>query len=449
MFATVGPWGGGTLRSRGRSSKDGSRTSGPRPWTSPTGPGPTGATARPGRRKRDKPTRPRPGAAEPAATPVRRAALPLQLQLPRRRLAPEELAEEAVRLGLEALALTDHDGFYGVVRFAEAARGLGLPTVFGAELTLGMTRAADGRARPRGRPPGGPGPGPGGLRPAGHGHQRGPDGGGEGCAPHLPAGAGRPTPWPADHWLVLTGCRKGAVPRALVERGPAGGRPGAGPPGRRLRAGQRGRRAVGPRRPARLGPQRRAWPRSPCGLGSTWWPPTTSTTPRPPAAGWPPPWPRCGPGARLDEIDGWLPAAAGAHLRSGDEQARRFARYPGAVDRAAALGRECAFDLQLVAPNLPPFPCPPGHDEMSFLRQLTEQGAARAGTAPEPSTRRRISQLDHELDMIEPLGFPGYFLVVWDIVQLLPGERASSARGGDRRPTPRSATPSGSPTPTP
>ena len=37
---------------------------------------------------------------------------------------PEELVEEAVRLGLEALALTDHDGFYGVVRFAEAAKAV-------------------------------------------------------------------------------------------------------------------------------------------------------------------------------------------------------------------------------------------------------------------------------------------------------------------------------------
>ena len=50
---------------------------------------------------------------------------------------PEQLAEEAARLGLEALALTDHDGFYGVVRFAEAARAVGLPTVFGAELGIG------------------------------------------------------------------------------------------------------------------------------------------------------------------------------------------------------------------------------------------------------------------------------------------------------------------------
>src|ERR671935_1959490 len=50
--------------------------------------------------------------------------------------APEELAEEAVRLGLESLTLTDHDGVYGVVRFAEAARAYGLATGFGAELSL-------------------------------------------------------------------------------------------------------------------------------------------------------------------------------------------------------------------------------------------------------------------------------------------------------------------------
>src|SRR5215211_3747290 len=71
---------------------------------------------------------------------------------------PEELAEEAARLRLEALAITDHDGMYGIVRFAEAARALGLPTVFGAELTLVPSRP--------GRPGGGPGR-PGGRGPEG------------------------------------------------------------------------------------------------------------------------------------------------------------------------------------------------------------------------------------------------------------------------------------------
>ena len=63
---------------------------------------------------------------------------------------PEELVEEAARLGLEALAITDHDGMYGVVRFAEAARAVGMPTVFGAELSLGLTRPQNGVADPEG-----------------------------------------------------------------------------------------------------------------------------------------------------------------------------------------------------------------------------------------------------------------------------------------------------------
>ena len=54
---------------------------------------------------------------------------------------PEELVEEAVRLDLRAIALTDHDGLYGVVRFAEAAKELDMRTVFGAELSLSNTAA--------------------------------------------------------------------------------------------------------------------------------------------------------------------------------------------------------------------------------------------------------------------------------------------------------------------
>src|SRR5215831_1486806 len=62
----------------------------------------------------------------------------------------EELVEEAAALGLHALALTDHDGFYGVVRFAEAARSLGLPTVFGVEMTLGAREPPNGISDPPG-----------------------------------------------------------------------------------------------------------------------------------------------------------------------------------------------------------------------------------------------------------------------------------------------------------
>ena len=63
---------------------------------------------------------------------------------------PEELVEEAARLGLSALAVTDHDGFYGVVRFAEAARVIGMPTIFGAELSLGLGKPQNGVPDPEG-----------------------------------------------------------------------------------------------------------------------------------------------------------------------------------------------------------------------------------------------------------------------------------------------------------
>jgi hypothetical protein len=132
---------------------------------------------------------------------------------------PQELAEEAARLGLEALAVTDHDGLYGIVRFAEAAREVGLSTIFGAELTLGIDRAPVGEADPPGD------------------HlvvlARGPEGYGRlGRAiatAHLRGGEkGLPRSDLTElfelhggHWQVLTGCRKGAVPRALVEHGPA------------------------------------------------------------------------------------------------------------------------------------------------------------------------------------------------------------------------------------
>ena len=149
-------------------------------------------------------------------------------------------------------------------------------------------------------------------------------------------------------------------------------------------------------------------------------PPTTCTTPRP--ARRPLATALAAVRARrsLDEIDGWLPGGAGAHLRSGAEQARRFARYPGVVERgrrarprvrlrpAAGRARTCRRSR-----------APTGHDEMSWLRALTERGRERR-YGPRGDRARAAgayAQIEHELDVIEQLGFPGYFLIVWDIVE--------------------------------
>src|SRR3954462_14912089 len=124
---------------------------------------------------------------------------------------PEELVEEAARLGLEALALTDHDGFYGVVRFAEAARAVGLKTVFGAELTFGITGPQNGEADPEGHHLVVLADGPDGYASLATTISKGQMAGEKG-APRFDlddlAAAGP--------WVVLTGCRKGLVPATLV-----------------------------------------------------------------------------------------------------------------------------------------------------------------------------------------------------------------------------------------
>ena len=327
---------------------------------------------------------------------------------------PEELVEEAARLGLEALALTDHDGFYGVVRFAEAAREVGVPTVFGAELSLGLSGPQNGIPDPEGnhvlvlaRDPAGYARL---ARTISQAQLRGRE-------------KGRPVYDIADlaaahagHWLVLTGCRKGSVPAALAAEGPrAAARALAdlvaifGPGNVAVELWDHG----DPLDSARNDALAEIAARQGVDIVATNNAHYASPAQRPLATA------LAAVRARrsLDDLDGWLPAAGTAHLRAGVEQDRRFRRYPGAVRRAAELGLECAFDLRLVAPNLPPFPCPDGMTEMQYVRHLTEQGAARRyGPRGSERVAGAYAQIDHELDLIETLGFPGYFLVVWDIV---------------------------------
>ncbi|BBH66927.1 error-prone DNA polymerase [Actinoplanes sp. OR16] len=325
---------------------------------------------------------------------------------------PEELAEEAARLGLTGLAVTDHDGFYGVVRFSQAARELSLPTIFGAELSLGLTRSQNGEADPEGAH----------LLALAHGH--------EGYArlarvisqAQLRGGEkGKPDYGSLeeiaevlkDHVLVLTGCRKGTVPRALAAEGVERaayeldrlvdlfGAPNVAVEltdhadpydvdrNDHLFALAHSRRleVVATNNVHYATPSRRRLAAALAAVRAR---------------------------RSLDDMDGWLPASGAAHLRSGDEMARRFAEYPGAVENAVMYAEDLAFDVDLVAPKLPDYPVPPGHTEMSWLRELTMRGAK---TRYVDTNQAAYRQLDYELAMIEELGFPGYFLVVYDIVE--------------------------------
>ncbi len=327
---------------------------------------------------------------------------------------PEELVEEAKRLGLDALALTDHDGMYGVVRFAEAAAELDVATVFGTELSLGLSAPQNGVADPEGT------------------HllllARDPDGYRALCRTVSAAQMrgkekGRPVydmdelvGHTAGHVLALTGCRKGAVRQALR----TGGRSAAARELRRLREWFGAENVAVELTHAGL-PTDTELNDALAALAAEAGLPTIVTT----AAHYATPgrYPLATAMAAvrarrsLDDADGWLPPAGAAHLRSGAELTSRFEhRHPGAVARAAALGRECAFSIRLVAPDLPPFPVPPGETEVTWLRELTWRGVAqRYGSQAEYP--EAIDMISHELAIIEEKNFPGYFLIVHDIVE--------------------------------
>ena len=120
----------------------------------------------------------------------------------------------------------------------------------------------------------------------------------------------------------------------------------------------------------------------------------------------------------LAEMDGWLPAAGTAYLRSGAEMAALLRRYPGVLERTVALGRDCAFDFSVIAPRLPDFGVPAGYTEASWLRELVARKApSRYGPPGAERIPGAYAQIARELDVIERLEFPGYFLIVHDIVE--------------------------------
>ena len=294
--------------------------------------------------------------------------------------------------------------------------------MFGAELSLGLRKPQNGEADPEGQPPGGAGPRPAGLRPPGphasappscegarrasrvyvavrararlHGGalaraHRLPQGHGARRARARRPGRGGPRARPIssrcsardnvavelwDHGDPLDSARNDALAQ-LAGRGRRRRRRHqqralrhAGPPPARHRAG-RGAGPPQPRRARRLAARRRR---------------------RPPA-------------------------------RRASSRPRRFARYPGVVERAAELGLE----LRVRPPagrarTCRPYPVPRRARRDAVPAPPRRARARSAATARGRSDRvaeQAYAQIDHELDLIEALGFPGYFLIVWDIVE--------------------------------
>ncbi|MCK7637606.1 error-prone DNA polymerase [Corynebacterium pygosceleis] len=302
---------------------------------------------------------------------------------------PGRLVERALELGLVALGVTDRDGFYAVVRFAEAAAGTGLATVFGAELTLGdgeilcvLCRGADG------------------YRRLSHTITDAHMAAGSGGAPVYP-----PLPLLGEHaagtWQILADItwidRLGELvdafgPGQVAVQLSWTMSPGDVDANERLSsaAEQLGLRTVVSTMPlaATRHDAHVAGAKHALRLRSA-----------------------------LADTEPVLHPLGGTWLR-GAADIERALPGSGQLRRTTVeVATECAFTLDLLAPELPRRDAPDGHTEMSWLRDLTLR-RARKRYAGRPRELRPVvrAQLEHELGVIEHLNFPGYFLIICDLV---------------------------------
>ena len=133
-------------------------------------------------------------------------------------------------------------------------------------------------------------------------------------------------------------------------------------------------------------------------------------------------------GRALADADRSHDYSADQYLRSGAEMAELFADIPEALENAWQIARRCNLDLKLGESVLPAFPVPDGQTEAEFLEDEARCGLElqlqRLFETREIADKERDSvaapyyeRLRTELDVIIGMGFPGYFLIVADFIR--------------------------------
>src|SRR2546429_895447 len=115
----------------------------------------------------------------------------------------------------------------------------------------------------------------------------------------------------------------------------------------------------------------------------------------------------------LDAAGKLLTQNAERHLKSDRQMREIFADLPEAIENTSRLAERLTFSLENLGYEFPEYPVPAGHSMDSFLRTIVWFGAQQRYAAISGKVKR---QLEEELALITKLGFPGYFLIVWDIV---------------------------------
>jgi len=136
-------------------------------------------------------------------------------------------------------------------------------------------------------------------------------------------------------------------------------------------------------------------------------------------------------GSTIDDPNRFRFEGTGLYLKSAREMRALFPEdlYPGACDTTLDIADRADVTLEFGKILLPSFPVPDGYDVESYLRELVFEGAKqRYGAMLEDEV---VDRIEHELRIISDMGFPAYFLIVWDIIKYAKdqGIRTGPGRG--------------------
>ncbi|WP_011454065.1 DNA polymerase III subunit alpha [Jannaschia sp. CCS1] len=120
-------------------------------------------------------------------------------------------------------------------------------------------------------------------------------------------------------------------------------------------------------------------------------------------------------GAYVDQSEPRRRLTPQHYFKSADEMAALFADLPEALENTIEIAQRCAFRAEMHDPILPKF----ADDEVAELRRMANEGLKeRLRVIPHAaSVEDYQARLDFELEIIEGMGFPGYFLIVADFIQ--------------------------------
>ena len=124
---------------------------------------------------------------------------------------------------------------------------------------------------------------------------------------------------------------------------------------------------------------------------------------------------------KFDAQDFWLKPA--------DQMRHVWREMPEACDNTLLIAERCHVEFTEGRNLMPRFPCPEGEDEVSWLIKEVERGLHTRFPNGIPADRRK--QAEYETQVIVNMGFPGYFLVTADLVRYAKtaGIRVGPGRG--------------------